>query len=369
MRPPKPRIVPCRFMKTACFQADPSTRTVARRLYHAVSRPADRLAARPYRPVAGMRSTSRFRSGAAVRRARPLCVPHALQPGHPRSRSLGVPDRRRQRGRDRSARAIWRLFAAQLPSLPRHADAALARPYVRRRCSASTERLSAATADAAYDDGSTRFCARPDLPPRALYERFNIEVIATTESPLDDLRHHETIRASGWKGPRHHRLSAGSGRRSRFRRLPRQPRTLRRAYRLRHLDLGAAISTLHRKRRAFFKEYGATSTDHGHPDGAHAPTFAGRRPRSSIPPHLARSTARREDAELFRAQMLTEMAAMSLEDGHGDADPSRLVPQSQPPLVPPLRSRHGRRHPYADRLCARAETAARTASATSRRCP
>jgi glucuronate isomerase len=36
--------------------------------------------------------------------------------------------------------------------------------------------------------------------PRALFERYNIEVIATTENPLDDLRHHKTIRESGWSG-------------------------------------------------------------------------------------------------------------------------------------------------------------------------
>ena len=33
-----------------------------------------------------------------------------------------------------------------------------------------------------------------------LFERYNIEVIATTENPLDDLRHHKAIRDSGWKG-------------------------------------------------------------------------------------------------------------------------------------------------------------------------
>ena len=42
--------------------------------------------------------------------------------------------------------------------------------------------------------------SRPEFLPRALYERFNIEVLSTTESPLDPLKHHQKLRASGWKG-------------------------------------------------------------------------------------------------------------------------------------------------------------------------
>lgn len=47
---------------------------------------------------------------------------------------------------------------------------------------------------------SPRPCRRLRYRPRALFERFNIEVIATTESPLDTLQHHAAIRDSGWKG-------------------------------------------------------------------------------------------------------------------------------------------------------------------------
>jgi glucuronate isomerase len=69
----------------------------------------------------------------------------------------------------------------------------------------------------------------------------------------------------------------------------------------------------HRQRRAFFKQMGATSTDHGHPTAATA----------DLPPDEARKlfdtvvrdNATPAQAELFRAQVLTEMAAMSLDDG------------------------------------------------------
>ena len=42
--------------------------------------------------------------------------------------------------------------------------------------------------------------ARPAFRPRALFERFNIEAIATTEAATDDLRWHAMIRDSGWRG-------------------------------------------------------------------------------------------------------------------------------------------------------------------------
>lgn len=62
-----------------------------------------------------------------------------------------------------------------------------------------TERLSAATADAIYDR-IAECLAKPEFRPRALFERFNIEVLATTESPLDTLEHHKALQSSGWRG-------------------------------------------------------------------------------------------------------------------------------------------------------------------------
>src|SRR3546814_18968881 len=48
-------------------------------------------------------------------------------------------------------------------------------------------------------DWSSDVCSS-DLRPRALFERFNIEALATTEGPLDPLDHHRAIRDSGWGG-------------------------------------------------------------------------------------------------------------------------------------------------------------------------
>src|SRR5271163_4073296 len=60
------------------------------------------------------------------------------------------------------------------------------------------ERLSATNADTYYDTISAKL-ALPSFRPRALYDQFNIEVLATTNSPLDPLTSHQAIRDSGWK--------------------------------------------------------------------------------------------------------------------------------------------------------------------------
>src|SRR4029453_7960713 len=104
----------------------------------------------------------------------------------------------------------------------------------------------------------------PAFRPRALFERFNIDAIATTESPLDPLAHHAKIRASGWKGrgitayrPDPVVDPAFDGFRDNVERLPGMTGENAMTWR--------GYLAAHRNRRAFFKSMGATSTDHGHP--------------------------------------------------------------------------------------------------------
>ena len=173
------------------------------------------------------------------------------------------------------------------------------------------ERLSAATAEHYYDVISEHL-SRPEFRPRALFERFNIEVIATTDSPLDDLGHHRSIGQSGWRGrviPAYRPDAVVDPDAEGFR------ANLERLGELTGCDTGTWRGYLeaHRQRRAFFKEMGATATDHGHPNARTAdldPAAAERLFRT-----VAAGEATTADADLFRAQMLTEMAAMSVEDG------------------------------------------------------
>ena len=207
-------------------------------------------------------------------------------------------------------RQAWRLFASHY-RLFRGTPSALWLDQVFAEVFGLTVHLEAATADL-YFDAIGAALQTPAFRPRALFERFDIEVLATTESPTDSLEAHETIRRSGWPGrvistyrpdpvvdPEHELFKDA---------LPRFGSiTGRDVYSWRgYLDA-------HRDRRAAFAALGTTATDHGHPSAATA----------DLPDSEAQALFREivsgrftpEQAELFRAQMLTEMAKLSLEDG------------------------------------------------------
>ena len=152
---------------------------------------------------------------------------------------------------------------------------------------------------------------RDGFLPRALFDRFDVELLATTDTATDDLGWHSQICDSDWDGniittyrpdaiidPEFEGFAAN----------------LVRLGEMTGEDTASWDGYLaaHRSRRAFFKRFGATATDHGH---ASART-------TNLPPAEAEalfSTIGRrhiaEQAELFRGQMLTEMARMSLDDG------------------------------------------------------
>lgn len=173
------------------------------------------------------------------------------------------------------------------------------------------KRLSPATADEFYDHIAERL-ARPEYRPRALFDRFGIEVIATTESALDDLRWHRQVRESDWSGRvvTAYRPDAVVD--------PDFPGFALNVAKLGELT-GCDTATwegyleAHRQRREFFKDHGATSSDHGHPTARTenlAPAEA-----AALFARVLTGQATPEEADAFRGQMLTEMARMSLEDG------------------------------------------------------
>jgi glucuronate isomerase len=223
--------------------------------------------------------------------------------------SLGIPAADRK-GPAVEPREAWRRFAANYP-LFRGTPSMLWLDHVFAEVFGLTERLDRTTADAYFDHIGASL-AHPEFRPRALFERFNIEVLTTTESPLDSLSSHEAIRRSGWQG----RVL------STYRPDPVvDPEfdgftdNLRELASLTGEDTGTWSGYLaaHRRRRDYFRRMGATSTDHGHPTALTA----------DLAPHEAESLFYRvlgdrvtaQDAEFFRAQMLTEMARMSLDDG------------------------------------------------------
>jgi glucuronate isomerase len=208
------------------------------------------------------------------------------------------------------ARRIWRTFAAN-HHLFRGTPTRIWLDHAFHQVFGIRERLSPESADRLFDSINASL-AQPDFRPRALFERFNIEVIATTESPLDPLVHHAKIRASGWKGrvitayrpdpvvdPEFEGFAANV---ARFGELAGEDTS--------HWD---GYLAAHLKRREFFKTMGATSTDHGHPTAQTSDLSRGDCERLFGKALDGSITA--AEAEAFRGQMLTEMARMSLDDG------------------------------------------------------
>ena len=213
-------------------------------------------------------------------------------------------------GADFDPRAVWRIFAENY-FLFRGTPTRIWLDHVFATLFGFTERLSAETADR-YFDTIAEALATPEFRPRALYKRFNIEAIATTDSPLDPLMHHDAVRKSGWDGrvlPTYRPDSVVDPDFDGFQ------NNVERLGDLTGSDtLGwTGYLEAHRKRRAFFRKMGATATDHGHPSARTAnltPSEA-----ASLFDDIISGDFSADEAELFRAQMLTEMAKMSLDDG------------------------------------------------------
>ncbi|CAO3382188.1 glucuronate isomerase [Azospirillum argentinense] len=175
-----------------------------------------------------------------------------------------------------------------------------------------TERLSGASADRIFDQIDACL-QKPDFLPRALFERFNIELLATTESPLDTLEHHRAIRESGWKGRVITAFRPDPVVDPEFEGFQANVETLG-ALSGENTGTWAGYLAALRNRRQYFKEVGgATSTDHGHATATTADLSDADAER--LFEKALRGTITAAEAELFRGQMLTEMAKMSLDDG------------------------------------------------------
>lgn len=206
-------------------------------------------------------------------------------------------------------RKVWRTFAAHY-HLFRGTPSRLWFDHALSEVFGIGNRLSPDTADEAYDTIDDAL-ATAGYRPRALYERFGIEVIATTDGALDDLGQHRAAQ-DNWKGrvvPTYRPDSIVDPLFEGF------AINLDRLGEITGCDTGTWVGYLeaHRARRAFFIEMGATATDHGHPTAQTADMTQSE--AAALFDRVRSGTCSEEDAELFRAQMLTELARMSCEDG------------------------------------------------------
>ena len=95
-------------------------------------------------------------------------------------------------------RKVWRIFASHY-YLFRGTPSRIWLDYAFQELFGLKERLSEKTADLYYDTIDAKL-QTPEFLPRALFERFNLEVLSTTDAPTDSLDAIHAIRNSGWKG-------------------------------------------------------------------------------------------------------------------------------------------------------------------------
>jgi glucuronate isomerase len=289
------------------FPADPAIRAIARRLYGTVQ-------SLPIISPHGHTDPAWFADNEPFSNATELL----LAPDHYLYRmlysqgvplaSLGVPSRKGPS--DADPREAWRLFARNF-TLFRGTPSSMWLSHVFSVVFGLDVVLDEKSADH-YFDSIGAALATDAFRPRALFERFNIEVLATTESPLDPLIHHRKIQESGWGGrvvttyrpdavvdPEHEEFRSAL---AQFGELTGQDVHSWRGY-----------LEAHRLRRAAFANAGATATDHGHPTARTADASEVECERLFGRVICGQFTA--DEAELFRAQMLLEMARMSLDDG------------------------------------------------------
>jgi glucuronate isomerase len=208
------------------------------------------------------------------------------------------------------SRRIWRRFAEHMP-LFRGTPSGCWLRHELADVFGVDEPLDARNADAVYDriDAQLRTDA---FRPRALFERFRIEVLCTTDSATDTLSWHQQIRESGWTGSV----------RPTFRPdlavnilHPEWPAEMDRLASLTGGTIGdyrtyvAALEA----RRTFFRAMGASATDHA----ALTPftTRLSDHDASAIFARARAGEATPDDLAAFTGHMLMEMARMSVEDG------------------------------------------------------
>jgi glucuronate isomerase len=286
------------------FPADAATRTIAKALYaHICSLPI----VSPH----GHTQAGWFARNEAFPDPAKLFV----QPDHYvfrmlYSQGISLEDLEIGRAELKDARKVWRIFASHY-YLFRGTPTRMWLDFSFQELFGLEERLSAKTADLYYDTIAEKL-KTPEFLPRALYERFNIEVLTTTDSPLDTLDDHKAIRASGWKA----RIVPA------FRPdLVVDPEFAGFSQSIVKLGEQTGEDTSSwkgylnalRKARQRFKELGCTSTDHGHltAESADLPIAEA----AELFNKVFTGKADKREQVLFQAQMLTEMARMSLEDG------------------------------------------------------
>jgi glucuronate isomerase len=207
-------------------------------------------------------------------------------------------------------RKIWRRFSESY-YLFRGTPTAMWLDYSFEKVFGLTEPLTAKNGDF-YFDCIEKKLTEPDFLPRSLFDQFNIEVLATTDPALSNLEHHNELSSCSWNGriiPTYRPDGIIDPEYVGFK------NNLEKLGDITGQDIKSwqGYISAHRLRRLFFKNMGATATDHGHPT-ARTENLSSTEAEKLFQIILSGEFSP-EQAEIFRGQMLTEMAKMSCEDG------------------------------------------------------
>jgi glucuronate isomerase len=290
------------------FPADPATRDVARRLFQSI-RSLPLISPHGHTEPRWYAEDAPFPDPAQLLVVPDHYVTRMLVSQGVRLEQLGVP--RRDGGKvETDGRTIWRLFA-QHYYLFRGTPSRMWLDTTFEDLFGLTEPLTPESADRYYDTIATALQSEA-FRPRALFGRFNLEVIASTDSAIDELKWHKQIRESGWTGrvvPTYRPDTVVDPDKATFQ------ADLDTLGQMTGCDTGrwGGYLDAHWERRAYFKQLGATASDHGHPSAATADLSEAEAATLFDKVRAGKSDA--DERELFRAQMLTEMARMSVEDG------------------------------------------------------
>jgi glucuronate isomerase len=291
-----------------CFSPDPAVRAAARELYDGI-RTLPLVCPHGHVPPALLADPdARFGDPAELLIVPDHYVVRMLHSQGVAMEALGVPTRDGTPF-ERDGRAVWRAFCEHF-HLFRGTPTGLWLKAELIELFEVAERPSRESADRLYDHLQERL-ERPDFTPRALFERFGIEVLATTDAAGDDLAPHAAIRAAGLPVVPTFRPDGvlhlgGEGFRSALEALE--------ARSGRGIDGVATLFDALRTRRAAFRALGATATDHGAVTPEIEPL--GEREAEALFDRALRGEAVGADGDArFHAHALLEMAAMSAEDG------------------------------------------------------
>lgn len=290
--------------------ADPTLRSIARRLYEA-TREAPLVSPHGHVDAHLLLEDAPFRDPASLFVSPDHYVTRLLHADgvpledlgiHPAGAPADAP------GDEGQARSIWRILCEHWP-LFRGTPVQLWLEAALGELFGVNEPLSAASADRTYDAVASRLTEQ-GYRPRALFRRFRLDVLATTDDPCDDLAAHTALQAAGFAvrptfRPDRYLEPGRPGWAADLARLAEAADTDTGT----HAGLLAALAA----RRRYFLAHGATATDHAHLDAGTEP----------LPPEEAERVHRaglageitETEAAALRRHLVLEMARMSCEDG------------------------------------------------------